>query len=246
MTSSFSLRPIVSALAVVLLLLAGPSVDALAQQAPVQTAETQEDLSPQEALDLLKAGNERFVGGEMMQRSLMDQVEETSDGQFPFAVVLSCIDSRVPPELVFDQGIGDIFSARVAGNFVNTDILGSMEFATAVAGSKLIVVLGHTSCGAVKGACDNVEMGNLTHTLGNLSAALYNTETEGERSSENAEFVHAVAMENVRLNVINIMERSRVIRDQVDNGEVMVVGAMHDVSTGEVTFMESPEIMEGP
>jgi carbonic anhydrase len=219
---------------------------AKAQQAPVQTAETQAALTPDRALELLKAGNERFVSGNMMQRDYMNQVEQTATGQYPFAVVLSCIDSRVPPELVFDQGVGDIFTARVAGNFVNTDILGSMEFATAVAGSKLIVVLGHTECGAVKGACDRVEMGNLTHTLGNLAPALYAVETEGERSSQNKDFVHAVTEENVRLNVQNILERSQVIRDQVENGEVKVIGALHDVSTGTVTFYDEPDLGQGP
>jgi carbonic anhydrase len=219
---------------------------AKAQQAPVQTAETQAALTPDRALELLKTGNERFVSGNMMQRDYMNQVEQTATGQYPFAVVLSCIDSRVPPELVFDQGVGDIFTARVAGNFVNTDILGSMEFATAVAGSKLIVVLGHTECGAVKGACDRVEMGNLTHTLGNLAPALYAVETEGERSSQNKDFVHAVTEENVRLNVQNILERSQVIRDQVENGEVKVIGALHDVSTGTVTFYDEPDLGQGP
>jgi len=219
---------------------------AQAQQAPVQTAETQAAITPDRALELLKAGNERFVNGSMMQRDYMNQVEQTATGQYPFAVVLSCIDSRVPPELVFDQGVGDIFTARVAGNFVNTDILGSMEFATAVAGSKLIVVLGHTECGAVKGACDRVEMGNLTHTLGNLAPALYAVETEGERSSQNEDFVHAVTEENVRLNVQNILERSQVIRDQVENGEVKVIGALHDVSTGTVTFYDEPDLGQGP
>jgi carbonic anhydrase len=219
---------------------------AQAQQAPVQTAETQAALTPESALELLKDGNERFVDGAMMQRDYMNQVQETADGQYPFAVVLSCIDSRVPPELVFDQGIGDIFSARVAGNFVNTDILGSMEFATTVAGSKVIVVLGHTECGAVKGACDRVEMGNLTHTLGNLAPALYSVETEGERSSQNKEFVHAVTEENVRLTVQNILDRSPTIRDQVESGEVMVIGALHDVSTGTVTFYDEPDLNDGP
>lgn len=219
---------------------------AQAQQAPVQTAETQAAITPDRALELLQAGNERFVNGTMMQRNYMNQVQETADVQYPFAFVLGCIDSRVPPELVFDQGVGDIFTARVAGNFVNTDILGSMEFATAVAGSKLIVVLGHTECGAVKGACDRVEMGNLTHTLGNLAPALYAVETEGERSSQNKEFVHAVTEENVRLTVQNILDRSSTIRGQVESGEVKVIGALHDVSTGTVTFYDEPDLNDGP
>ena len=247
MKFSHTLRTVrVAALMTALLLFGGVATTAQAQQAAVQTADTQAELTPESTLELLKAGNERFVDGEMMNRNYMEQVEATADGQHPFAVVLSCIDSRVPPELVFDQGVGDIFTARVAGNFVNTDILGSMEFATAVAGSKLIVVLGHTECGAVKGACDHVEMGNLTHLLSNIGPALYATETDGERSSSNREFVHAVTEKNVHNNVQNVLERSSIIQAQVQNGEVMVIGALHNVATGEVTFYDPPEMMEGP
>ena len=231
-----------SAAALALVLAIGVAIPVHAQQAAVQTAETQAEITPQRALELLQDGNERFVNGEMMNRDYMQQVEATSGGQHPFAVVLGCIDSRVPPEHVFDQGVGDIFTARVAGNFVNTDILGSMEFATAVAGSKLVVVLGHTECGAVKGACDHVEMGNLTHMLSNIGPALYATETDGERSSSNKEFVHAVTEQNIHNNVRNVLERSSIIRQQVEDGDVMVVGAMHNVSTGEVTFYDPPEM----
>lgn len=207
-------------------------------QAVTQTAETQAALTPQDALDALMAGNERFIDGAMLERDLTEQVAITGSGQYPHSVILSCIDSRVPPELVFDQGLGDIFSPRIAGNFVNADILGSMEFATAAAGSKLIVVLGHTECGAVKGACDNVELGNLTQTLSNISPAVYATEIEGPRNSQNKDFVNAVSHNNVAMTVQNILDRSAVIRGQVEAGEVMVVGAMYNVATGEVTLVD--------
>jgi carbonic anhydrase len=170
----------------------------------------------------------------------MSQVRQTAEGQYPMAAILGCIDSRVPHEIVFDKGVGDVFSARVAGNFINTDILGSLEFATAAAGSKVIVVLGHTECGAVKGACDGVELGNLTSTLANIAPAIYavGDEVSGPRTSANAEYVQAVAHENVHQTVQNIVNRSPVIRGLVESGDLIVVGAMHDVTTGEVTFYE--------
>lgn len=212
-------------------------------QAVTQTAETQAEMTPAKALEMLMAGNDRFVSGGMLERDLSEQVSITGSGQYPHSVVLSCIDSRVPPEIVFDQGLGDIFSPRIAGNFVNTDILGSMEFATAAAGSKLIVVLGHTECGAVKGACDNVELGNLTQTLSNIAPAVYATEIEGARNSSNGAFVDAVAHNNVSMTVQNILDRSAVIRGQVEAGEVMVVGAMYNVATGVVTLVDTNEGM---
>lgn len=213
-------------------------------QTVTQTAASQASLTPDAVLKHLMDGNERFVAGTMLDRDLMEQVSATASGQYPYAVVLGCIDSRVPPEIVFDQGIGDIFSPRIAGNFVNTDILGSMEFATAVAGSKVIVVLGHTSCGAVKGACDHVELGNLTHTLSNLAPAVYavGSEITGERTSKNAEFVDAVAHENVRQTVQNILDRSPVMAGLVAEGKLLVIGAMHDVTTGRVTFLEDTRV----
>lgn len=215
---------------------------AAAQYADAITQEVQEQITPQRALEMLKQGNDRFVKGTMAERDLMKMVSQTSKGQYPYAVVLGCIDSRVPPEMIFDQGIGDIFTPRIAGNFVNEDILGSMEFATAVAGSKLIVVLGHSSCGAVKGACDHVELGNLTHTLSNImpaiSAVNATIEIPGERNSSNSEYVEEVAHMNVKLTVQHILERSPVMKELVDQGELMVVGAMHDVGTGRVTFMD--------
>ena len=207
--------------------------------AGTQTAESQAALTPDQAMALLVEGNERFVSGKMMVRDLAAQVEATAGGQFPHSVVLACIDSRVPPEVVFDQGIGDIFAPRVAGNFVDGELLGSMEFAAAVAGSKLIVVLGHSECGAVKGACDNVKLGNLTQTLANIAPAVYAvTDIEGERSSKNKAFVDAVAHENVRQTVDNILQRSYVLRELVERGKLKVVGAMYDVATGKVTFMD--------
>lgn len=215
-------------------------------QTVTQTAASQAALTPEAALQLLVDGNERFVSGQMLDRDFAEQVAGTASGQYPYAVVLGCIDSRVPPEIVFDQGIGDIFAPRIAGNFVNTDILGSMEFATAVAGSKVVVVLGHTSCGAVKGACDHVELGNLTQTLSNIAPAVYAVGPEiTDRTSKNAEFVEAVAHENVRQTVQNILDRSPVMAGLVEEGRLIVIGAMHDVATGRVTFLEDTRVSAG-
>ena len=203
-----------------------------------QTQETQAALTPDLALNLLMEGNKRFVEERLIDRNLNQQVQETSHGQYPFAAVLGCIDSRVPSEIVFDQGIGDIFNVRIAGNFVNTDILGSLEFACKVAGSKVIVVLGHNSCGAVKGACDQVELGNLTAMLQQLKPAVDSIEGFDDRSSGNAGFVQAVADENVRQTLNNILQRSEVLREMAVNGEIKLVGAMYHVSSGKVHFFE--------
>ena len=203
------------------------------------TAETQAALTPMQVIQRLKDGNERFLAGQAVERDFMNQVQQTAGGQYPMAAILGCIDSRVPHEIVFDKGVGDVFSARVAGNFVNTDILGSLEFATAVAGSKVVVVLGHTECGAVKGACDNVELGNLTSTLANIAPAVYAVDdVSGPRSSANKDYVQAVAHENVELTVQNMVDRSPVMRRLVESGDLIVVGAMHDVTTGRVEFFE--------
>lgn len=205
---------------------------------PAMTKRAQAATTPDQALQMLKDGNKRFVSGRMHQRDLMAQVKATASGQYPFAVVIGCIDSRVPPELVFDQGIGDIFSPRIAGNYVNTDIIGSSEFATRLAGAKLILVLGHTECGAVKGACDNAQLGNLTHTLSNIMPAVYSvTNVPGARSSKNAAFVQKVAEANVRLSVKALTNRSAVLHDLVAKRNLKVAGAMHDIATGRVTFM---------
>lgn len=210
---------------------------AASAEVAAMSKDAQQAMTPEQALQSLKDGNERFTNGKMLSRDLMAQVQATSSGQFPFAIVLGCIDSRVPPELVFDQGIGDIFSPRIAGNFANTDIIGSIEFATKLAGAKLIVVLGHTECGAVKGACDNARLGNLTHTLSNISPAVYSiTNVKGDRSSKNHQFVQAVADENVRLTVNTLTDRSTILSSLVANNQLKIVGAMHDVSTGKVAF----------
>ncbi|MEI2739049.1 MAG: carbonic anhydrase family protein [Chitinophagaceae bacterium] len=209
--------------------------------------EIQSTITPRRALEILQKGNDRFVNNLKANRNLLEQVNETSEGQWPFAAILSCIDSRTSAELIFDQGLGDIFSVRIAGNIVNTDILGSMEFACKVAGSKLIVVLGHTKCGAVKGACDHVEMGNLTELLSKLQPAVYaERETLGVeyRNSKNSMFVENVAAINVRRSVKSIIERSYIIEQLVENGEIGVVGAMYDVETGQVEFYEDVEYIK--
>lgn len=208
-------------------------------ETPVTPDATPEDLSPADALERLRQGNRRFLSGEMLDRDLLDQVRRTAGGQAPFAAILGCIDSRVPAELVFDQGIGDLMVARVAGNFVNTDILGSLEFATAVAGAKLVVVLGHTACGAVTGAVDGVDLGHLTRSLAHLAPAIeaVGDEVDGPSDSTNPTYLDAVARQNVELTVAEIVERSPVMRDLVEWGKLAVVGAMHDVGTGRVTFL---------
>jgi carbonic anhydrase len=203
-----------------------------------QTKETQGHLTPQRALDILLEGNKRFVNNLKANRDLLKQVNETSTGQFPFAAVLSCIDSRTSAELVFDQGLGDIFSIRIAGNCVNEDILGSMEFACKVAGSKLILILGHSKCGAIKGACDDVRMGNLTALLTKLRPAVDDTATSGTRNSGNAVFVEDVALRNVQLAMEQITQRSPILKEMVENGEIMIAGAMYDVENGQVELVQ--------
>lgn len=209
--------------------------------------ELQSKITPRKALEILEKGNDRFVNNLKANRNLLEQVNETSEGQWPFATILSCIDSRTSAELIFDQGLGDVFSVRIAGNIVNTDILGSMEFACKLAGSKLIVVLGHTKCGAVKGACDHVEMGNLTELLSKLQPAVYAERTitqEDQRNSKNIEFVENVAAINVRRTVKNIIERSFIIEQMVENGEIGVVGAMYNIETGKVDFYNDVEFIK--
>jgi carbonic anhydrase len=201
--------------------------------------ESQTSMTPEMAINILKEGNERFVSNLKFNRNLLQQVNETRDGQWPFAVVLSCIDSRTSAELVFDQGLGDIFSVRIAGNIVNEDILGSMEFACKVAGSKFIVVLGHTKCGAVKGACDHVELGNLTTLLAKLQPAVScETQTTLNRDSSNAIFVENVAKINVEEAVGEIQAKSPILKEMIDKGEIGICGAMYNVETGQVEFYE--------
>lgn len=201
------------------------------------TKEMQAAITPSMALELLKEGNKRFVNNLKVNRNLLQQANETSDGQHPFAVILSCIDSRTSAELIFDQGLGDIFSVRIAGNIINEDILGSMEFGCKVAGSKIIVVLGHTKCGAVKGACDHVEMGNLTALLTKIRPAVDNeTATKENRNSSNSVFVENVATINVKRTVKSITKRSPILKEMIESGQIGIVGGIHDITTGEVTF----------
>ena len=202
------------------------------------TRTSQQQLTPELALNYLRSGNQRFVDNLKANRNLLQQVNETSDGQYPFATILSCIDSRTSAELIFDQGLGDVFSIRIAGNFLNDDILGSMEFACKVAGSKLIVVLGHTRCGAIKGACDDVKLGYLTGLLKKLRPAVDATLGSGDRSSENSEFVESVAKTNVHLTVEAILARSAVLRTLYEQGEVGVCGGIYNVQTGAVEFSD--------
>jgi carbonic anhydrase len=203
------------------------------------TKETQSAISPSKAIELLKEGNARFVENKEITRDLLAQVTATSTGQYPFATVLSCIDSRVSSEIIFDQGIGDIFSARVAGNFVNEDILGSMEFACKLAGTKVVVVLGHTACGAVKGACDDAKLGNLTALLSKIKPAVNAVATPNDpslRNSKNMDFVNEVAAKNVHLTVDNIRTLSPVLKEMEDSNAIQIVGAMYDINNGVVTF----------
>ncbi|WP_203294874.1 carbonic anhydrase family protein [Luteirhabdus pelagi] len=201
--------------------------------------QAQSAISPSAGIERLKEGNQRFLSKKQADRDLNQQVKETTGGQYPFAAVLSCIDSRVPAEIVFDQGIGDIFSARVAGNFVNEDVLGSIEYACKVAGSKLVVVMGHTACGAVKGACDDVELGNITALVSKIKPAVEAVKEPKEadkRTSSNLDFVNAVSKKNVEKTLENMRSQSPLLKEMEDNGEIKIVGAMYDVSDGSVTF----------
>jgi len=209
-----------------------------------QTLVSQSDIDPDMAVRLLIAGNKRFVENRQAGRNLMTQMVNTSKGQYPFATVLSCIDSRVSSELIFDQGIGDIFSVRIAGNFINSDILGSMEFACKLAGTKVILVLGHTSCGAVKGACDNAKLGNLTGMLDKIKPAVNQVSEPvdpSKRNSKNIEFVNTVAKKNVELSIERIMAESPVLAEMKSSGEIDIVGGMYDISTGMVEFYSTSE-----
>jgi len=205
-----------------------------------QTRENQAATTPAQALALLEAGNERFASGQMIHRDLQRQVKEASRGQYPFAAVVTCLDSRTTPEFMFDQGVGDIFSARVAGNIINEDILGSLEFATKVSGAKLIAVIGHTNCGAIKGACDDVQLGHLTSLLARIQPAVNAVQTApGEaRSSKNHDFVEKVAEMHVRLTLKAIREQDPILNDMIDRGQIGLVGGIYDLETGKVTFFK--------
>jgi carbonic anhydrase len=203
----------------------------------VVTADAQAAMTPDAVLAELKAGNERFVSKKVIARDYLAQVNATAKGQYPKAIILGCLDSRVPPEVVFDQGIGDLFVGRVAGNFENVDMLGSMEFGTKLAGSKLIVVLGHTSCGAVKGAVAGAKLGNLTETLENLAEPLAEAKQKLGADASNDALVDATTEANVRMTVRDILGRSEVMRDLVESGDLKVVGAIYDIATGKVRWL---------
>ncbi|NSL89459.1 carbonic anhydrase [Chitinophaga sp. Mgbs1] len=206
--------------------------------------EQQSKITPPQALELLKAGNTRFVDNLRINRNLLQMMNDTSDGQWPFAAIVSCMDSRTSAELIFDQGLGDIFSIRLAGAVISDNVLGSLEYACKVAGSKFIVVLGHTKCGAIKGACDAVEMGNLTGLLNKITPSVFAEKSVKEnRTSGNSEFVEAVTNLHVEKSVQAIMEQSKILRDMILNAEVGIIGGVYDVETGLVTFMEHTMIL---
>lgn len=205
-----------------------------------QTKEAQDKMTPDKSLNELRLGNQRFVNKNQLNRDLLQQVKQTSTGQYPFATILSCIDSRVSSELIFDQGIGDIFSVRIAGNFVNEDILGSMEFACKLAGTKLILVLGHTACGAVKGACDHARLGNLTALINKIEPAVeavIEPKEESQRNSSNIKFVNSVAEKNVEMTISNIRSSSPVLAEMEEQGSIKIIGGMYDIDTGIVHFI---------
>jgi carbonic anhydrase len=205
---------------------------------------TLEQISPTDALAVLKKGNDRFLNNLKLNRDHLERVNETKHEQNPFACILSCMDSRAPAETIFDQGLGDIFSIRIAGNVITDNILGCLEFATAVAGSKLIVVMGHTNCGAIKGACDDVKLGNLTTLLEKIKPAVaMETTTTENRTSKNSKFVDSVAVLNVKYSMEKILERSPVIKELIENGKIGLVPAMYDVATGRVDFYEENAII---
>ncbi len=201
------------------------------------TKEERDNLTPEKTIEILKNGNKRFVENLKMNRNLLEQVNSTADGQYPFAIVLSCIDSRTSAELIFDQGLGDIFSCRIAGNILNEDIIGSMEFACKVAGVKLIMVLGHTACGAIQGACAGVELGNLTGLLNKVKPAIAAENTvSSDRNGENKEFVDKVASINVDIVKDEIAKRSPILKEMLENKEIAISGGMYDIKTGVVDF----------
>ncbi|MFO1128209.1 MAG: carbonic anhydrase family protein [Rhodospirillales bacterium] len=202
----------------------------------VFTRDMQAAITPEQALQLLREGNARFVAGKTIHCDPVEQVRAGTAGQAPFAAVVGCIDSRVPPELVFDQHLGSILSARIAGNFVNTDIIGSLEFSCKVLGAKAIVVLGHSDCGAIKGAIDHVEFGNVTALLENIALAVAATASDGARTSKDKPFVQAVADTNAKLAAAAILDRSPLLKEMADNKQIAVVSAMQDLATGKVTF----------
>lgn len=214
-----------------------PEVKPLVEK--VLTAEEQARLNPDKVIGLLRDGNERFINNDLTARDHSAQVRKSTNAQYPKAIVLSCVDSRVPVEDVFDRGIGDVFVARVAGNFINEDILGSMEFACKVSGSKLVLIMGHEHCGAVKAAIDDVKLGNITLMLTKIKPAVAMTEYAGERDSKNPEFVHLVCESNVQNSITQVRERSPILKEMEENGEIKILGAVYDMDTGKVSFLEN-------
>ncbi len=212
--------------------------DTVMVESAILTQEEQQSMTPDDVMELFRRGNERFTNNDLTARDHSAQIRQSVGCQYPKAIVLSCVDSRVPVEDVFDRGIGDIFVARVAGNFVNEDILGSMEYACKVAGSKLILVMGHEHCGAVKAAVDDVKMGNITPMLEKIKPAVDDVEYEGDRTSKNPEFVHKVCESNVEHTIANIRAQSAILNELETNGDIKIVGATYDMDTGEVHFME--------
>lgn len=218
----------------------GASEDERARKKHVLTKEMRDSLSPQKILSLMEEGNQDFINGNWIQWDYLYEQQKTATGQYPAAIILSCIDSRAPAEIIFNLAIGDAFNARVAGNFLNTDIAGSMEYACKVAGAKVILVMGHTNCGAVKGAIDNVQLGNLTSMLKNIKPAIEAVQNiEGERNSKNKAFVNAVARKNVLLTMQDIQKTSPVLKEMEDKGGIIIAGSMYDVETGKVEFFDS-------
>ncbi|MCB9351963.1 MAG: carbonic anhydrase [Lewinellaceae bacterium] len=213
-----------------------PKIEPLVEE--VLTKEQRDAMSPDEVLALFERGNMRFMNSDLTARDHSAQVRKSASGQFPKAVVLSCLDSRVPVEDVFDRGIGDIFVGRVAGNFVNEDLLGSMEFGCKVAGAKLILVMGHEYCGAVKAAIDDVKLGNITAMLSKIRPAVEKVEYEGDRSSTNEEFVHMVCESNVKHTIEQIRTKSPILKEMEDSGQIKIVGAVYDMETGVVEYLD--------
>ena len=233
------MRTFFAFLALIFLASAAQAENRTARVERVLTQEEQAALTPDQVLTALKQGNKRFLSGTITSRDHSALVRSAANGQFPKAIVLSCVDSRIPVEDVFDRGIGDMFVARVAGNFENTDILGSMEFATLVSGARLVLVLGHSDCGAVKAAIDGAELGNITAMLENIQPAIDSLDAyEGDKTSSNPEFVHLVTERNIQLSIEDIRKRSPVIEDLEQKGQVKVVGALYDMSSGAVAFID--------
>ena len=204
------------------------------------TKETQDKISPLQALEFLKEGNQRFLNNLKLDRNLLKQVNQTSDGQFPFATILSCIDSRTSAELIFDQGLGDIFSIRIAGNIINDDILGSMEYSCAIANAKIIVVLGHTKCGAIISACNDIKQGYLSGLLSKIKPAIENeVTTQANRTCHNNSFITNVSINNIRLAINQVREQSAILNSLEEKGKILIIGALYDIDSGKVTFFDS-------